>query len=68
MNFDRVTINGKGYAVEARCRTEATARRLAREMGCKITRHGGRYLVLRPTGPMGLPEGKPREKTEIPFF
>lgn len=63
MNWNRVTINGRAYIIEASATTEIRARKLAQQMGCKMCRIPGRvprrdWLVIRPTGIYGLPEPK----------
>ncbi len=72
MNFDRVTMaDGNTYQVEARCASSRSARRLARRLGLKYSFVPTRgYLVLRPTGPTGLPAEPPTTPAdggEIPF-
>lgn len=58
INRNRITIKGRGYIIEASAKTEWTARKYAAQMGCKITSNpsGKGFLIIRPTGAMGLPE------------
>jgi len=63
ISWNRITINGRPYIIEASARTEAGAHKYAAQMGLRFTRIPGRvkgrdYLILRPTGVMGLPEEK----------
>lgn len=63
MNWNRITIDGRAYIIEASAATEIRARKLARQMNCKLRRVPGRvphrdWLILRPTGAFGLPGEK----------
>jgi hypothetical protein len=55
ISWNRITINGAAYTIEASARTEAGARKYAAQMGLRFTRIPGRvkgrdYLILRPAG------------------
>ena len=55
INWNRITIAGKAYIIEASAKTEKGAAKKAAKMGCKYTRQGSRYIIIRPTGVMGQP-------------
>ena len=58
MNWNRITINGRAYVIEASAANETLARKRSQQMGCKFTRdpRGAGYIIIRPTGLMGQPD------------
>jgi len=61
MNWNRITIGGRAYVIEASAGNETLARKRAQQMGCKFTRDPrpgcNGYIIIRPTvGPFGQPD------------